>query len=135
MEAMSTNLGSDQLEKWRQAIATLHEPSGASMLRAPAALSRGACAALRKGVDTRGTVTQDTVDNLPNVDWRMSVAELRAVIGDEAAQSLFRLPQQFHSKGHSTPGETSLPQPVEPTRVFARRYSAAGGDDQVRPPC
>ena len=61
MEAMSTNLASDLLDKWRQACATFTEGSGAAMLQVPAALGRAQCMTLRHGVNTNGTVNNDTV--------------------------------------------------------------------------
>lgn len=86
---------------------------------------------------------------MPNVDWPMTVAELKSVIGPVAAEELFCLPQRFHQakvgatmvndhgKATGTSGNPTIPhqtafglQPTEPTRIFARRYSAHGDDDQ-----
>ena len=116
MEGTLSSMSADRLDRWRQTCATFRGRQ--AVMAVPAALDRAACAALRHAVDTRGSISEDTVDLLPNHDFPMRIEELEALIGMDATRRLFRLAETFHR----------APQPA-PGRIFARRYSA-NGDDQ-----
>ncbi len=130
----------DTLTKWRGARSALDLPASAAVLAVPAALSGEACAALRRAVDTYGTVSTDSVDGLPNRDLALNTEQLAAIVGADQTRGLLELPGRFHriSAAPTLTGEPAeenghrpgLP-PIRPVGFFARRYSAhSARDDQ-----
>ena len=66
----------------------------------------------------------DSVDGLPNRDLVLSQSSLAHIIGPDAVRALVGLVRDFNLQQGSAP-------PLQPTGIFARRYSAdTFGDDQ-----
>ena len=88
----------------------------AKVLRKRAMISSAECSALRDAIDCEGSSTRaDTVDGAAEHQLNLSVERLSALVGDETARALCRLPAEFRAAG-----SWSERQPRE---VFVRRYS------------
>ena len=78
----------------------------------------------------RAQVRVDSVDGLPNRDLPLSVSDLGAVVGPEAARQLLSLPARFGRSCGDSEGWVDRSRSTV-VGVFARRYSADTlGSDQ-----
>lgn len=125
----------DALAKYRGAVAAVERPRARAVLHVSHALSAVQCAAVRHAVDTRGRLTIDSVDALPNRDLALSVRALEQLIGAAAARTLLELPDRFRAQcAHGDAPHAGAPSTAAPatstTRAvrlagsFARRYCA-----------
>eukprot|EP00965_Chrysotila_dentata_P112529 3719729-Pleurochrysis_carterae.AAC.1 len=95
------------LRQFKSASAAMALPQARMLLRARAALSPAACAALRDAVDRHtsgmhgelgGIGDADTVDGLPTYQLNLNEASLRQIIGDREMEGLLALPTKFHAQ-------------------------------------
>ena len=101
--------------------------NAAHVLSQPGALMPAACAVLRNAVDERRSTQVDSVDGAAEHQLPLTLAQLEALVGGEAARALCALPATFHARAPSavTAGAsaTAAPHLGAPDEIFVRRYS------------